>query len=76
MLNDNESAVNNSSKTKSILNKNPSSIAYHLFSQNVAARVVTIGWISTSDNIADSLTNIFTEAKRKKLFSDWNCCGD
>ena len=56
ILNDNESAVNNISKIKSTLNKNHSSIAYHLIHQNVGAGVVNIGWISTANNISDALT--------------------
>ena len=43
MLNDNESAVNNSSKIGSTLNKKHRSIAYHLVCQNFAAGVVKIG---------------------------------
>ena len=72
MLNDNESAVNNSSKIESALNKKHSSISYHLVCQNVEAGVVNIGWILTADDIADALTKISTEAKRKTLFGDCN----
>ena len=70
VLNDNQSAVNNSSKLESTLNKKHSSIAYHLVRHNVAAGVVKIGWINTNDNIADPLTKRLTEAKRSKLFGD------
>ena len=42
MLNDNESAVKNSSNIESTLNKEHSSIAYHLVHQNVASGVVKI----------------------------------
>ena len=45
MLNDNESAVNNSSNIESTLNKKHISIAYHLVCQNVVSKVVNIGWI-------------------------------
>ena len=71
MLNNNESAVNNSSKIESTLNKKHSSIAYHLVHHNVASRVVIIEWVSTSDNISDTLTNRLKESKKKHLFSDW-----
>ena len=63
ILNDNESAVNNSSKIESTLNKKHISIAYHLVLQHFAAGVLEIGLILTADNIADALTNILTEAK-------------
>ena len=71
MLNDNKSAVNNRSNIESTLNKKHISIAYHPVFQNVADGLVNIGWISTSDDIADTLTNILTEAKSKNLFGDW-----
>ena len=47
MLNDNERAVKYSSEIEYTLNKNHSSIAYHLVCQNVAAGVIMIGWILT-----------------------------
>ena len=71
MVNDNESAVNNSSKTKFILNNKHSSIYYHLVWQNVTAGKVKIELISISDNLADTLTNKLTEEKMKPLFIDW-----
>ena len=43
MLNDNESAADNISNIESTLKKKNSSIAYHLFCQNVAAEVVKTG---------------------------------
>ena len=63
--------MNISSKIETTLNRNHSSIAYHLVCQNVEAGVVKIGWILTANNIADALTKILTEAKKKKLLSDW-----
>ena len=71
VLNDNQSAVNNSSKLESTLNKKHSSIAYHLVRENVAAGVVKVGWVPTDSNIADPLTKRLTETKRSKLFGDW-----
>ena len=81
MLNYNESAVNNSSKIESTLNKKHISIAYHLVCHNVSSGVVKIGWISTADNIADALTKILRETKRKSylvvgLIGVTNCLAD
>ena len=70
MLNDKKSALKNSPKIENTLNKKHISIAYHLVCQNVAAGVVNIQWILKVDNIADALTKILTEAKRKTLFLD------
>ena len=64
MLNDNNSAVRNSSNIESTLNKKHRSIAYHLVLLNVAAGVVKIGCILTADNKTDTLTKVLTEAKR------------
>ena len=71
ILNDNESAVINSPNIESTLNRRHISIAYHCVCQNVAYGLVKIRWILTADNISDSLKKRLTEAKRKKLFSDW-----
>ena len=71
MLNYNESAVNNISKIESTLKKKHSSVSYHLVFHNVAARVVNIGLILTSDNISDAFTRRLAEAKRKHLFGYW-----
>ena len=71
ILNYNESAVKNSSKIESILNKKHSSITYHIVCQNVEPRLAKIGCILKANNIADALTKIFKNEKRKTLFSDW-----
>ena len=71
MLNDNEKSVNKSSKIKSTLNRKHISIPYYLVRQNIAAGVVNIGWISTSDNIAEALTNRLRGTNKKNLFRDW-----
>ena len=76
ILNDNESAVKNSSKIESILNNKDSSITYHIVCQNVEPRVVKIGCILTADNIADALTKRLIKERRKTLFGDWTCWGD
>ena len=72
MLNDNESAVNNSSKIESTLDKKQSSIYYHLVHHNVAAVVIKIVWILTTDNVTDALTKRLMEANSKLLFGYWN----
>ena len=72
MLNDNQSAVNKSSNIEYTLNNKHSSTAYPLDSYNVASGVVKIGWILKANNIADILKKVLIDAKRKKLFGDWN----
>ena len=71
ILNDNMSAVGNSSKIESTLNKKHSSIAYHLVRWNVAADVIRVGWVNTEENIADPLTKRLPAHKRDRLFGDW-----
>ena len=71
MLSDSKITVNNISRIEYTLNKKHSSIDYHLVCKKFSARVPKIGWILTTDNVTDALTKILTEAKRKKLFSDW-----
>ena len=71
IFNDKKSAVNNSSKIKSTLNKKHSSIAYHRVCQNVSDMVDKLRWISTADNIEEALTKILIEAKTEKLFRYW-----
>ena len=63
MLNYKEIIVKNSSKIEYTMNKNHSSINYHLVCKNVPA--------GASDNIAEALTKRLKGTKRKKLFSDW-----
>ena len=71
VLCDNLSAVNNSSKLESSLNKKHSSIAYHAVRWSVAAGIIKVGWIDTHSNIADAFTKRLTVAQREKLFGDW-----
>lgn len=71
VLNGNLSAVRNSSKLESILNKKHSLIAYHLVRWNVAAEVIKVGWIDTNSNLADAPTKRLPVIKRDKLFGDW-----
>ena len=65
MLNNNEIAVNNSSKIESTLNRKHRSISCHLVLQNVESGLVNIGWILIADNISDAFKNKLTEARRK-----------
>ena len=71
ILCDNEAVVKNSSKVESTLNKKHSALAYHFARWNVAAKVCTIGWISTQENIADAMTKRLPASTRNKLFGWW-----
>jgi len=68
---DNESVVNNSSKVESTLNKKHNSVAYHYVRNAVAASVITVAWISSEDNLADTFTKRLPEVKRDRLFGNW-----
>jgi hypothetical protein len=68
---DNQSAVNNSSKIESTLNKKHSAIAYHSVRWAVAAGIIVVGWIETGQNIADVFTKRLTAIQRDKLYGDW-----
>jgi hypothetical protein len=47
VLCDNMSAVNNSSKVESALNKKHSAVTYHTVQWSVAAGIIKVGWIET-----------------------------
>ena len=68
---DNMSDVNNASKVESSLNKKHSAIAHHFARWNVAAKVCSIAWISTTENIADAMIKRLPEGKRNYLFGSW-----
>ena len=72
ILCDNESLVKNSSKIESTLNKKHSSLAYHYFARwCVAAKVCTVAWIRTGENIADAMTKCLSKTIRDYLFGNW-----
>ena len=68
---DNESAVRNTTKVESTLNKKHSSVAYHHCRWSVAAGVITFANISSHENIADCFTKQVTLATRTYLFGQW-----
>ena len=68
---DNESVVKNSTKLESVLNKKHNSIAYHYARWNIAARIVTIAWISAKENLADPLTKGLSAMVRECLVGNW-----
>ena len=55
---DNESIVNNLSKVKSVLNKKNNLLAYHYVRWEVAAGIITVGWIAGNENLADISTKL------------------
>lgn len=69
---DNESVVKNMMHVKSTLNKKHSSVAYHHCRWSVAAGVITMAQISTTqDNIADCFTKRLLIGTRNHLFGSW-----
>ena len=70
---DNEAVVKNSSNVESSLNQKHSAVAHHFTRWNVAAKVCSVGWIKTEQNVADTMTKILPEVKHNKSFHDWTC---
>ena len=63
--------MNHTSNVESSLNKKHSDIAYHFSRFNVAARVCTIAWIPTGENISDAMTKRLAKAVQDYLFGNW-----
>ena len=53
VLCDNKSVVSNSSKVDSVLNKKHNSLEYHYVCWEVAAGIITMGWIAGNENLGD-----------------------
>jgi len=68
---DNQSVVKNSTLIESTLNKKHSSLAYHYVRWHVAAHIISLSWISTHDNIADTLTKSLPRVTRDHLYGNW-----
>jgi hypothetical protein len=68
---DNQSVVKNATHVESTLNKKHSSLAYHYIRWNVAASIITLSWISTHDNIADTFTKVLPWTTRETLYGNW-----
>jgi hypothetical protein len=68
---DNKSAVNNSSKVESMLDKKHSSVAYHYIRNIVAAGIISVAWIDGKESLADPLTKRLSEIVRSYLFGNW-----
>jgi hypothetical protein len=60
---DNETAIRNSTIPESTLKKKHNSIAYHRVRESVAANILRIGYVPSSDNLADMLTKPLTREK-------------
>ena len=67
---DNKSLVTNASNVKSTLNKKHISIAYHYTRFAVAAGIITIAWIASTENLADPLTKKLAEVTRDYFFGN------
>ena len=68
---DNETVVKNSTLVESTLNKKHCSIAYHYVRWNVAAGVVTLAWIKSQGNLANTFTKLLPQIVRELLFGQW-----
>ena len=65
---DNKSVVVNSSQVESKLNKKHNAVAYHFVRYSVAAKMITVAWIKTRENLADVFTKRLSRQKREYLF--------
>jgi len=63
--------VKNNTNVDSSLSKKHSSCAYNFTRWQVAAGVISPGWIPTEENLADALTKRLAEMKREFLFGNW-----
>ena len=68
---DNQTCVNCSSNMEATLNKKHSSLAYHATRHAVAAGIIRVAWIESSENLADPLTKQLTVQQRNHLFGNW-----
>ena len=68
---DNQGVVNNSSKVESTLDKKHNSVAYHYVRNAVAASIITVAWIKSTDNLANAFTKRLPEVSRNHLFGNW-----
>jgi hypothetical protein len=66
---DNKSAITNSTRPESTLEKNTNSICYHAIRESVAMGESLLTHVGTRDNLADLLTKPTFGAKRQKLVS-------
>ena len=73
ILCDDEAVVKNSSKVESTLNEKHSAVACHFTRWNIAAKVCPVGWITTQENAADTMTKLLPEAECDQLFHNWVC---
>jgi hypothetical protein len=64
---DNKSVISNASVPTSTLKKKHNAIAYHRVREAVAAGIVQITKVHTSENLSDLLTKLLPEAKLKPL---------
>ena len=68
---DNQGVVNNSSKVESTLDKKHISVAYDYVRNAVAASIITVAWIKSADNLADTFTKRLPEVSKNHLFGNW-----
>jgi hypothetical protein len=65
VLVDNDSVVKNSTTPSSMLQKKHNSICYHFVREAVAARIIRIAFIASSENLANMLTKPLGATKLK-----------
>jgi hypothetical protein len=63
MFCDNETAIHNTTIPESTLKKKHNAIAYQQIQEAVAADILRIGYISSTDNLVDMLTKPLTRSK-------------
>lgn len=68
---DNASVVKNSTLIESTLHKKHSSLAYHFVRWHVAAGVISVSWIDSQHNLADTYTKLLPKTTRDRLFGSW-----
>ena len=64
------SVIHNSSKPESVLRKKSNSVCYHAVRESVAMGESLVGHIPSKESVADLLTKVLYEHKRRYLVSN------
>ena len=71
VLCDNQSVVNNTTNIESKLHKKHNSLAFHAVRWAVAANILRVGKVHTSENLTDPYTKLLSAYERDHHFGNW-----
>jgi hypothetical protein len=70
VLVDNDTVIKNSTIPSSTLQKKHNAICYHFVRESVAAQIIRIAYIPSSENLADMFTKILGASKLKAFIQN------